>query len=810
MSNFKFEAWPTEFRSINQAFGANPQNYSKFGLPGHEGLDIMAPTGSKIFSVAPGIVRVVETNPTRNPYGIHVRVEHSDGYETIYGHLQEARVRAGQQVRAGELLGLADDTGNSFGSHLHLTLKHKGENFGNYPSNIIDPTPFILPLLGFQRPAGPYTNGWAFTAGITSSGDLAQANAGGINLRNGPSRTAGSIDLVPEATIMIITGGPQGEYTPVQVPTAVLKSAPPPAPPQTPTEPPPTKGEPAVNGWGFKDYLTLIEGGKKAIVGQYGINMRVRPDRNALNMGIVAGGNTVLVTGAAQGEYLPVRARQKDFTGPTNFPPETIGSMSLQFVSRDKVVAWAFTKNLKIDGKRATSGQYGTTLRSRPFRNAPPVGVFNEGAVAEIVGMTKFEYTPVWVNLEDVSNLVRPLPAIEPPTGMPEDTSQAPVGSNMPYHEDMPGWAFTGQITITDGKATAGQYGINLRKDPRRDGENLGFVEAGTQMIITGAPQGEYTPVRVDQRMVKSPVAPASVTVPAGTVEGVGTPPTVTIPAEAVAPEPPPVGSARIGLHASADPGISQAEINEFREMRPSIIKVLSFHDPDAVRQLVQNHPGVSWVVRAFLDFGGRNIRPQQFLDDTLGDVRRTLDILHGKDVVVELHNETNLTPEGLGSSWADGASFSRWWLELLQLYRQKLPGVRFIYPGLSPGEAVAGLKQDHVQFLEASRAAVEAADGLGVHIYWSNVYPMQRSLAVLDDYIARFRYKPIWVTEASNNKSGVSPTQKGEEYLRFWQELQKRPTVQGVTYFVASASNPEFKEEVWVGRSIGKVVGSR
>ena len=38
----------------------------------------------------------------------------------------------------------------------------------------------------------------------------------------------------------------------------------------------------------------------------------------------------------------------------------------------------------------------------------------------------------------------------------------------------------------------------------------------------------------------------------------------------------------------------------------------------------------------------------------------------------------------------------------------------------------------------------------------------------------------------------------------------QKRPTVKGVTYFVASASNPAFKEEIWVGRGIGKIVGRR
>ena len=166
--------------------------------------------------------------------------------------------------------------------------------------------------------------------------------------------------------------------------------------------------------------------------------------------------------------------------------------------------------------------------------------------------------------------------------------------------------------------------------------------------------------------------------------------------------------------------------------------------------------------------------------------------------------------PEGLTGAWNDGASFAEWWLEVLRLYRQALPGRKFIYPGLSPGSAVSGIKQDHIQFVEASRAAVEAADGLGIHTYWSNVYPMQQALNVLDDYISRFRYKPIWITEASNNKAGTPVYMKAQQYLDFWREIQKRPTVQGVTYFVASASNPAFKEEVWVGRDIGKRVGRR
>ena len=150
------------------------------------------------------------------------------------------------------------------------------------------------------------------------------------------------------------------------------------------------------------------------------------------------------------------------------------------------------------------------------------------------------------------------------------------------------------------------------------------------------------------------------------------------------------------------------------------------------------------------------------------------------------------------------------WWLEVLSLYRKELPRVKFIYPGLSPGSTVSGFKIDHVRFIEASRPAVEEADGLAAHLYWSNIYPMSRAIDVLDDYISRFRNKPIWITEASNNKAGTSANEKSKQYLQFWHELQNRPIVQGVTYFVASASNPEFAHEVWVGRGIGKLVGMR
>ncbi len=155
-AEFRFEVWPTEFKTITQAFNVNPDNYRKFGLPGHEGLDIKAPTSSKVFCVAPGQVKLITrvgADPTKPAYGNHVRVLHAGGYETIYAHLQTISVEQGQTVAAGDVLGLADNTGNSVGAHLHLTLKHHGESFGGFPSSIVDPTPFLAPLLKQAAPA---------------------------------------------------------------------------------------------------------------------------------------------------------------------------------------------------------------------------------------------------------------------------------------------------------------------------------------------------------------------------------------------------------------------------------------------------------------------------------------------------------------------------------------------------------------------------------------------------------------------------------------------------------------------------------
>lgn len=146
--------WPSAWLPpyITQWFAVNKQNYDQFGLPGHEGLDIRAPDGYELKAVMDGVV--YRATPNRGNYGIQVRIRHAmpDGvFKSIYAHLKELRTAEDALVKAGDVIGLADNTGNSFGSHLHFTLKQEhtlswfSEN--SVPKNeIINPVPYFPQL----------------------------------------------------------------------------------------------------------------------------------------------------------------------------------------------------------------------------------------------------------------------------------------------------------------------------------------------------------------------------------------------------------------------------------------------------------------------------------------------------------------------------------------------------------------------------------------------------------------------------------------------------------------------------------------
>lgn len=154
--------WPVKPARINQGFGVNGDWYKSHGINiiGHNGLDLFALHGQPVRAAHDGVVTfsgedggggcgvVIRTNEPRE-YQIGEAY-----FKSIYWHLiKEIQVKTGQQVKVGDIIGLADSTGFSTGDHLHFGLKaqQKGEQDWEWVNldqangylGAIDPTPYL-------------------------------------------------------------------------------------------------------------------------------------------------------------------------------------------------------------------------------------------------------------------------------------------------------------------------------------------------------------------------------------------------------------------------------------------------------------------------------------------------------------------------------------------------------------------------------------------------------------------------------------------------------------------------------------------
>lgn len=109
--------WPTTGR-ITSPFGARWGGF-------HSGVDIGAPIGTPIVAADSGIVSFAGRN---GGYGLMVRVEHGEGYATVYAHASRVLVSVNQQVEKGETIALVGNTGQSFGPHLHFEIIASGRH----------------------------------------------------------------------------------------------------------------------------------------------------------------------------------------------------------------------------------------------------------------------------------------------------------------------------------------------------------------------------------------------------------------------------------------------------------------------------------------------------------------------------------------------------------------------------------------------------------------------------------------------------------------------------------------------------------
>lgn len=90
----------------------------------HRGTDFAAMQGDCVLAVADG---TVITSAYDEVFGNYILLEHADGMQTGYAHLQTLLVSEGQSVQQGQIIGLAGQTGWATGSHLHLEVLVDGE-----------------------------------------------------------------------------------------------------------------------------------------------------------------------------------------------------------------------------------------------------------------------------------------------------------------------------------------------------------------------------------------------------------------------------------------------------------------------------------------------------------------------------------------------------------------------------------------------------------------------------------------------------------------------------------------------------------
>ena len=91
----------------------------------HHGIDLALKTGTPIKSAFDGVVRISSYN--RRGYGHYIVVRHNNGLETVYGHLSKRNVVKGDEVKAGDVIGLGGNTGRSTGPHLHFEARFVGQ-----------------------------------------------------------------------------------------------------------------------------------------------------------------------------------------------------------------------------------------------------------------------------------------------------------------------------------------------------------------------------------------------------------------------------------------------------------------------------------------------------------------------------------------------------------------------------------------------------------------------------------------------------------------------------------------------------------
>jgi murein DD-endopeptidase MepM/ murein hydrolase activator NlpD len=93
------------------------------GIHGHNGVDLASSVGTPIYAAATGNVIISRVGGWNGGYGNYIVISHSNGTQTLYGHLNSISVNSGDNVVKGQFIGTMGNTGKSTGPHLHFEIR---------------------------------------------------------------------------------------------------------------------------------------------------------------------------------------------------------------------------------------------------------------------------------------------------------------------------------------------------------------------------------------------------------------------------------------------------------------------------------------------------------------------------------------------------------------------------------------------------------------------------------------------------------------------------------------------------------------
>jgi len=130
---------------VTFSFGQQSDNeeikkkFQEWGIVGHNGLDFGLSAGNEVFACDSG--KVIQSG-VNGDFGTSITIQHSWG-QSIYAHLQERKVKEGDEIGVNKVIGLSGSSGAAFGEHLHFAIKPNNPDQNNGYLGFIDPAPYL-------------------------------------------------------------------------------------------------------------------------------------------------------------------------------------------------------------------------------------------------------------------------------------------------------------------------------------------------------------------------------------------------------------------------------------------------------------------------------------------------------------------------------------------------------------------------------------------------------------------------------------------------------------------------------------------